>query len=279
MQSRRRRRRSFLSVLPGLLAGKASYSFFFYFFFFTRSGKDFGHMLALGTTAIIKVSPLCPPVTQWLLRSLPSSFPYSPSPSSFLFLLSLLPSLPYLAWLCIIYCDCIERAASALKPVETSSERKQEGRKRVRASVSPHCLVAGVFLFPVLVFSFLFAYFWWTGHRSGRKDCACRWRGKEESWCRTPTFRNARSGLRMVSPATPSFAWFLHLCLQTLSPPLSPAATPFARSDLTPGAGSVAHWFEWRLYRHGANGRRSTGKIISLHEMIHLSKGCTLMTM
>lgn len=87
-----------------------------------------------------RVSPLCPSTfpsdTVTAAFFLPPSFSFA----------SLLPSLPppslflappvtaISAWLCITYCACTEQAASALKPVEISSERKEEQRERERES-------------------------------------------------------------------------------------------------------------------------------------------------
>lgn len=211
--------------------------------------------------------PSLSPVTHWLLRSsfflpffLPSRFPPP---------LLAPPVTAIAARLRIIYRNWSEQAASPLKPVEIASEGKPGGKVEgdlvcFSALLLP-CFACrrifsyafSFFSFFFLVFLFFFFSFWWAGHRSGRKqDCLCRWKeGKEGSWCRTPAFRNARSGLRMVSPATPSFACFIppSVLANSVSPPhpasnphhLSPAAPPFlARSSSAAWRG---RWFEWRL--------------------------------
>lgn len=233
--------------------------------------KAFGYLSAFHVAAIAEVSPLCPPsfsfpsdtltAAFFLLPSLfpPLSFSSSSSRSSRHCHSCPAPyHLPQLKWAGSITTetcgDCFRR--------ETGGEGR---RSRVLLRTSPPLLrlqayfLVRIFLLFLLFpcFSFLFFSFWWAGHRSGRKqDCLCRWKeGKEGSWCRTPAFRNARSGLRMVSPATPSFACFIppSVLANSVSPPhpasnphhLSPAAPPFlARSSSAAWRG---RWFEWRL--------------------------------
>lgn len=212
----------------------------FSFFFLTSdlfsSSEDFCHLTALVHGPLAELSPPCfprSPVARWLLHFsfllILSSFP-PPSP----------PLVPLVtakaARLRIISCAWAERAASPLKPVEISSEGRQvEARGRVSSPLSTHpprCLTAAAFFFLLPISSIISPLrFWWTGHRSGRKDCSCRW--KEGTWCRTRAFRNARSGLKMVSPATPSFAWFIPPYVPA-NPPPSPPSLPALPSLLPP---------------------------------------------
>lgn len=234
--------------------------------------KAFGYLSAFHVAAIAEVSPLCPPsfsfpsdtltAAFFLLPSLfpPLSFSSSSSRSSRHCHSCPAPyHLPQLKWAGSITTetcgDCFRR--------ETGGEGRRRSRVLLRTSppllrLQAYFLVRIFLLFLLFpCFSFLFFSFWWAGHRSGRKqDCLCRWKeGKEGSWCRTPAFRNARSGLRMVSPATPSFACFIppSVLANSVSPPhpasnphhLSPAAPPFlARSSSAAWRG---RWFEWRL--------------------------------
>lgn len=233
--------------------------------------KAFGYLSAFHVAAIAEVSPLCPPsfsfpsdtltAAFFLLPSLfpPLSFSSSSSRSSRHCHSCPAPyHLPQLKWAGSITTetcgDCFRR--------ETGGEGRRRSRVLLRTSppllrLQAYFLVRIFLLFLLFpCFSFFFS-FWWAGHRSGRKqDCLCRWKeGKEGSWCRTPAFRNARSGLRMVSPATPSFACFIppSVLANSVSPPhpasnphhLSPAAPPFlARSSSAAWRG---RWFEWRL--------------------------------
>lgn len=234
--------------------------------------KAFGYLSAFHVAAIAEVSPLCPPsfsfpsdtltAAFFLLPSLfpPLSFSSSSSRSSRHCHSCPAPyHLPQLKWAGSITTetcgDCFRR--------ETGGEGRRRSRVLLRTSppllrLQAYFLVRIFLLFLLFpCFSFSFFSFWWAGHRSGRKqDCLCRWKeGKEGSWCRTPAFRNARSGLRMVSPATPSFACFIppSVLANSVSPPhpasnphhLSPAAPPFlARSS---SAAWRSRWFEWRL--------------------------------
>lgn len=140
------------------------------------------------------------------------------------------------SWLWISYCDWTERAASAWKPVEISSQEQQE-----RGETEVFCVLniffLGVFLHPVFFFFFIF---WWTGHHSVRTDCLC-WRRKEEgTWWSIPAFRNARSGLRMVSSATPSFTCFIALPLSSLHLfPLTCCFTPTSRCGWSDACKSI----------------------------------------
>lgn len=234
--------------------------------------KAFGYLSAFHVAAIAEVSPLCPPsfsfpsdtltAAFFLLPSLfpPLSFSSSSSRSSRHCHSCPAPyHLPQLKWAGSITTetcgDCFRR--------ETGGEGRRRSRVLLRTSppllrLQAYFLVRIFLLFLLFpCFSFFSFSFWWAGHRSGRKqDCLCRWKeGKEGSWCRTPAFRNARSGLRMVSPATPSFACFIppSVLANSVSPPhpasnphhLSPAAPPFlARSSSAAWRG---RWFEWRL--------------------------------
>lgn len=284
MQSRRRLKSSPLFVLTGKAACAACIALFFFFFFLSSpflSGEGFWLPVSFSRCCHHRgftfVSPLLL-FPQWhsdccVLPSLfpPLSFSSSSSRSSRHCHSCPAPyHLPQLKWAGSITTetcgDCFRR--------ETRGEGRRRSRVLLRTSppllrLQAYFLVRIFLLFLLFpCFSFLFS-FWWAGHRSGRKqDCLCRWKeGKEGSWCRTPAFRNARSGLRMVSPATPSFACFIppSVPANSISPPhpasnphhLSPAAPPYlARSSSVLWS---RRWFEWRLYRHGANGR-SAGK-------------------
>ncbi len=263
MQSRRRMRSSELSALLGR---KVSVLFFiFLFFYFFCSGKGFGHLSDLGAAVSAGVSPLCPPVTQWLLRS---SFLLPFSSLSFLLLLLLLlllPSLPYPP-------DSVSFTATELSGQHQHWNlwrflpKGNKREERERASVSPHLpsLARLQVFFPPPVFHLLLFFLIFDelviaqGGRTARVAGGGRWgagavlqpsgmRDLVWEWWALP------HPLLLVS--------FLRLCLQNC-PPFSPAAPPFRPvsalwSHSCGGCGGC--WFEWRLCRHGANGR-SAGK-------------------
>lgn len=117
------------------------------------------------------------------------------------------------------------RAASALKPVEISSERKQEGRNGERASVPPHlsspCSAAGVFL---LLFSFSLLFFRlflmnWSSLRE--EGLLVSLEGEGGELVPYPSLQECEVWFENGEPCLPHpllLVSFLHLCLQTLLP-------------------------------------------------------------
>lgn len=206
MQSRRRMRSSLLSVLTGSAQEKLFVGFFLFISFVVAK------VLVTCQASVLLPSQryhLCVPLWHSDCCVLPSSFPFPPSPS----LSSSSSSRSSRHCLALYHLLRLNWAGSI--STETCGDflgRETRGKKErelLFLRTYPPLLAAGVFPLLFSFFSSFFSYFWWTGHRSGRKDCSCHWRVKEGSWCRTPAFRNARSGLRMVSPATPSFACFI----------------------------------------------------------------------
>lgn len=205
---------------------------------------------------------------------LPSSFPFPPSLSFLLLLLlSLLPSLPYLP-------DSVSFTA-----IELSGQHQhwnlwrfpQKGNKREerRASFCSSTLDLPLLhcrCFSLLLFSFLLSFYLIFDElviAQGGRTARVAGGGRRGAGAVPQP-----SGMRDLvwewwAPATPSSACFIPPSVPAnCVSPLSPAAPPLARPGLAPALSAVAshswsgrfgHWFEWCLYRQGANGR-SAGK-------------------
>lgn len=277
MQSRRRTRSSLLS----LLAGSSHFCFFFIFhFLFLFEWESQPWLHAAITGCHLCVPPLFP-VTQWLLRSsfllpflLPPSFPPSLPPPFFL----LLPSLPYLLGSVSLTAPVLSRQHQHwnLWRFHQKGKRSRERGKESQLLFSHSSALVFISgfgqFFPPPFFSI-----WWTGYCSRRKDCLCHWRGKEGSWCRTPAFRNASSGLKMVSPATPSLTCLIPVIMPVnVASSLSPAAPPLLHScvcSLTSQLEQPCQSSCWTAFV------KNSGKSFLSPELMSLLKGSVVSTM
>lgn len=271
MQSRRRMRSSLLSVLTGSTLGSSVCCFFFLFFSFVAVKVSVTCQPSVCVLPSQKCHLCVPVFPQWLLRSsflLSLSSLHRSSSSSF-------SRSSRHCHICLALYHLLRLNWAGSISTETCGDflRKEEGEFLFLRTYPP-LLGCRCFSFPVSFFFSLFLkHFFqhflmnWSSLREEGLLVSLEGEGGElvpysslqecAIW-----FENGETCHTLFCLFHPSICP-CKLCL----PPFT-CCSIFAWPELAPGlsalwsgswSGCVGHWFEWRLYRHGANGR-SAGK-------------------